>query len=53
MLKCLIAFILGWLASKMMGNGFCVGGQHHRLYDTLKEEFPELPDTDFTITGYR
>ena len=27
MLKCLIAFILGWLASRMMGNGFSVGGQ--------------------------
>ena len=26
MLKCLIAFILGWLASRMMGNGFSVGG---------------------------
>ena len=26
MLKCLIAFILGWLASRMMGNGFRVGG---------------------------
>ena len=25
MLKCLIAFILGWLASRMMGNGFRVG----------------------------
>ena len=24
MLKCLIAFILGWLASRMMGNGFRV-----------------------------
>ena len=27
MLYCLIAFILGWLVSKMMGNGFSVGGQ--------------------------
>jgi hypothetical protein len=24
MLKCLIAFILGWLVSRMMGNGFSV-----------------------------
>ena len=24
-LYCLIAFILGWLASRMMGNGFRVG----------------------------
>jgi len=27
MLKCLIAFILGYLASRMMGNGFSVGCQ--------------------------
>ena len=27
MLKCLIAFILGYLASRMMGNGFSVGGR--------------------------
>ena len=26
MLKCLIAFILGWLVSRQMGNGFSVGG---------------------------
>ena len=26
MLKCLIAFILGWFVSRMMGNGFSVGG---------------------------
>ena len=32
MLKCLIAFILGWLVSRMMGNGFSVGGGI--LYDT-------------------
>ena len=27
MLYCLIAFILGWLISRNMGNGFSVGGQ--------------------------
>ena len=27
MLKCLIAFILGWLLCRMMGNGFSVGAQ--------------------------
>ena len=27
MLKCLIVFILGWLANRMMGNGFQVGCQ--------------------------
>ena len=26
-LYCLIAFVLGWLTSRMMGNGFSVGGQ--------------------------
>ena len=25
-IKCLIAFILGWLLCRMMGNGFRVGG---------------------------
>ena len=25
-LKCLIAFILGWFLSRHMGNGFSVGG---------------------------
>ena len=25
MLKCLIAFILGWIVSRQMGNGFSVG----------------------------
>ena len=37
MLKCLIFFILGYLASRMMGNGFSVGAtsiyeQPNRLY---------------------
>jgi len=27
MLKCLICFIIGWLTSRMMGNGFSVGAQ--------------------------
>ena len=27
MLKCLIAFILGWFLSRQMGNGFSVGGR--------------------------
>ena len=27
MLYCLLAFILGWMVSKQMGNGFRVGGQ--------------------------
>ena len=28
MLKCLIAFILGWLLSRMMGDGFSVGATY-------------------------
>ena len=35
MLKCLIAFILGWLLCRMMGNGFRVGGNWFE--DELKE----------------
>jgi len=35
MLYCLIAFILGWLASRHMGNGFSVGGS---------EAAPRCPD---------
>ena len=27
MLKCLIAFILGWFLSRQMGNGFRVGAE--------------------------
>ena len=36
MIKCLIAFILGWLLARMMGNGFSVGGikrHHHHSSD--------------------
>lgn len=31
MLYCLIAFILGWLVSRQMGNGFSVGGQQSNM----------------------
>ena len=30
MLKCLIAFILGWFLSRQMGNGFSVGGEKNK-----------------------
>ena len=30
MIYCLIAFILGWFVSRMMGNGFSVGGESMR-----------------------
>jgi len=48
MLYCLIAFILGWLASRIMGNGFSVGGQpvvnNYTIddLDKLKEDVPLL-----------
>ena len=39
MLKCLIAFILGWLLCRMMGNGFSVGASstEPRLDDLNKK----------------
>ena len=30
LLKCLIAFVLGWLVSRMMGDGFQVGGKNKK-----------------------
>ena len=32
MIQCLIAFILGWLIARMMGNGFSVGAQVPQQY---------------------
>ena len=32
MIQCLIAFILGWLIARMMGNGFSVGAQVPKQY---------------------
>lgn len=48
MLKCLIAFILGWLLCRMMGNGFSVGASSTDLtlngvyskIDSLNSRFP-------------
>ena len=37
MLYCLIAFILGWLASRHMGNGFSVGGARSRGQCTFNQ----------------
>ena len=36
MLKCLIAFILGWLVSRHMGNGFSIGGDTNCVLDDDK-----------------
>ena len=36
LIKCLIAFILGWIASRMMGNGFSVGA---RVICAPKDEY--------------
>ena len=43
MLKCLIAFILGWLVSRMMGNGFMVGCNNHQGWlDPSRPQHPAL-----------
>ena len=39
MIYCLIAFILGWLISRMMGNGFRVGAA-----DSLENRIKKLED---------
>lgn len=51
MLKCLIAFILGWLFCKMMGNGFSVGGHSEiqkctQYYDTCINKLTCNKDND-------
>ena len=65
MIKCLIAFILGWLIARMMGNGFSVGADlppcrcpPGQFYDTLlsppKCVLPRRPigDCFFDVTQY-
>ena len=49
MLKCLIAFILGWLVSRMMGNGFQVGCQEveSELLPIESLPLPLEPDEEF------
>ena len=50
MLYCLIAFILGWLASRMMGNGFSVGGQMpDRERYRLNREYKKCIHNNFVI----
>ena len=46
MLKCLIAFILGWLASRMMGNGFSVGA-----WNSEEECKKSIPSTNLSGGG--
>lgn len=38
MLYCLIAFILGWLISRHMGNGFSVGGGTSKCDEAYKKK---------------
>ena len=42
MIKCLIAFILGWIIARMMGNGFQVGCQEIKLESDLLESLEPL-----------
>ena len=46
MLKCLIAFILGWLLSRMMGDGFSVGGWSDKMWKLFEQQckYFEGPD---------
>ena len=43
MLKCLIAFILGWLVSRHMGNGFSIGGQRDGTADNIENLILSFP----------
>ena len=43
MLKCLIAFILGWLVSRQMGNGFSVNGADVNWCDLLGGNLKKQP----------
>ena len=46
MLYCLIAFIIGWLASRHMGNGFSIGGEVEDVkqcsYDVTKNDINRM-----------
>ena len=56
MLKCLIAFILGWIVCRMMGDGFSVGAdedpdghpmcQHNRNTSHILNSCSDVPDDD-------
>ena len=60
-IKYVICFILGWLMSRMMGNGYCVGGRWetvgHRgghatqdwVEDPEEPEEPEEPDCSLSL----
>ena len=47
MLYCLIAFILGYLVSRHMGNGFSVGGQKKRCTIDLAKTLESSRGTAF------
>ena len=49
MLKCLIAFIFGWLVSRQMGNGFSVGGTNNSIYKDFLPCIKKLED-NMTLT---
>ena len=55
LIKMLICFILGWFASKMMGNGFSVGGNlkdmEQALIEPGLEELEELEEMEICGPG--
>ena len=56
MIKCLIAFILGWIMSRMMGNGFSVGAQkcvEKKCLDNEVKEDGAGPNIGKTCCGYK
>ena len=46
MLKCLIAFVLGWIVSRHMGNGFSVGAVEQADEEVCKDKDKESCDSD-------
>ena len=50
MLYCLIAFILGWLVSRHMGNGFSVGGDTGMCVFNEDYNFADIVDEGYTLT---
>ena len=54
MLYCLVAFILGWLTSQMIGNGFSVGGNiNGRCYINVLalKDYINSDDMSTTVKG--
>ena len=52
MLYCLIAFILGWLVARQMGNGFTTGGMSIGARGGLNTNCPDGLQCDGEIGSY-